>query len=481
MKKTLSIFTKLTYYILFVAILIAFNSCRADDLIIDVEEEETLENDSISREGLADWTEETHGSSTFPNYDIVFNQNEVLRFDITISSDNWELMQDDLDDNLGSTGTRPGGPPGGGGGITAVSDFDPVWVPCSVNFDDTEWYHVGIRYKGNSSLSTTYTSGIKKFAFKLDFDEFESDYPEIRDQRFYGFRQLNLKNNYDDPSLMREKVGSDLFLDYGLVSPQTAFCVIYVDYGNGPVYYGVYTLVEEVDDTVLDSQFGESTGNLYKPDGDAASFASGTYDEEEMEKKNNEDLYDYSDVNSLYTIINSSDRTNDTASWKAELNTVLDVDVFLKWLAANTTMQNWDTYGLMTHNYYLYNFSETGKLTWIPWDNNEALQEGKQSGAINMSLDEVGSYWPLIRYLANDEQYIERYKYFMLDFCEEIFEPARMSSLYDQYYDLLKEHAYAEIPGYTFLQSDASFDAGVETLKNHVTARNNAMESFLGL
>ena len=28
-------------------------------------------------------------------------------------------------------------------------------------------------------------------------------------------------------------------------------------------------------------------------------------------------------------------------------------------------------------NYYLYNNSDTSKLTWIPWDNNEALQDGK--------------------------------------------------------------------------------------------------------
>ena len=71
---------------------------------------------------------------------------------------------------------------------------------------------------------------------------------------------------------------------------------MYVDHGDGPVYFGLYTLVEEVDDTVLDTQFSDENGNLYKPDGDAASFAAGTYDEDEYVKKNNEDEADFYDV-----------------------------------------------------------------------------------------------------------------------------------------------------------------------------------------
>ncbi len=81
--------------------------------------------------------------------------------------------------------------------------------------------------------------------------------------------------------------------------------MVYVDHGSGPIYYGVYTLVEEVDDTVLESQFESGEGNLYKPDGTAASFAAGSYNESQMEKKNNEELGNYSDVYALYTAINS--------------------------------------------------------------------------------------------------------------------------------------------------------------------------------
>ena len=447
--------------------LAVLGACREVEL-----EEETGEI-VIDHSDLPDWTEETHGNNTEPDYQLVFDHGEVIRFDIEIDPDDWSDMQSDLASNLGSSGGRPGQTPG------ISSDYTPIWVPCSFQFEGTEWYHVGIRFKGNSSLQSSYQSGIGKLSFKLDFDEYEDDYPEITDQRFYGFRQLNLKNNYDDPSLMREKVASDLFRDFGLASPKTAFCVVYVDHGSGPIYYGVYTLVEEVDDTVLDSQFGSSSGNLYKPDGDAASFAANTYNESEMEKKNNEELADYSDVRALYEAINDASRSSDPESWKTGLNACFDVEVFLQWLASNTALQNWDTYGIMTHNYYLYNNPYNSLLTWIPWDNNEALQDGKQGGALSLSLREVGSNWPLISYLMDVTEYEEIYQAYLSEFIDGAFAPAGMTALYSQYYDLLRDYAYAESSPYTFISYDAAFDSAVEGLKGHVQQRHDAVVSYL--
>jgi len=421
--------------------------------------------DIIDMSDYADWTETTHSNLAEPNYSVVFKQNVVLRFDIKISSANWSKMQSDLAANLSSSA---GGPGGGGPVGTTTSDYE-----------HTEWYNVGIRYKGNSSLKSAYQSGNKKLSLKLDFDEFEADYPGIKNQRFYGFKQLNLNNNYDDKSLMREKIGADLFRQFGLASAQTTFCVIYLDNGTGPLYYGVYALVEEVDDTVLDSQFAKSSGNLYKPDGSAASFASGTYNTSQFELKTNEDSANYSDVKALYDIINSSTRTSNVEAWKTNLETVFNVDGFMKWLAANIVIQNWDTYGRMTHNYYLYNNPENNLLTWIPWDNNEAFQVGKQGGALSLALTEVGTGWPLIKYLVADDEYKQIYKTYLKQFIDEVFVPSKMISTYTSNYNLLKEYAYAEETGYTFIKSDAEFDQAVATLKTHVQSRSDAVNSFL--
>ena len=456
-------------------LLLVFSSCRKGDLISD---DEII----IDNADYADWTEETHGENAPLNFDVVFNQNEVLRFDIVIDSNDWAHMQADLAANISSTGGGPGGGgPGGGGpgGQTTVSEYVPIWVPCSFQFNDKEWYHVGIRFKGNSSLQSTYLSGNSKLSFKLDFDEFEDDYPAIKNQRFYGFKQLNLKNNYNDESLIREKVGADLFRQFGLASSQTAFCVVYVDYGSGPQYYGVYTLVEEVDDSVIKTQFAQSTGNLYKPDGTAATFANGSYNTSQMELKTNEELADYSDVLALYDAINSSLRTTDVETWKTNLESVFNVDVFLKYLAANNTIQNWDSYGLMPHNYYLYNNPDNGLLTWIPWDNNEAFQEGNNGGALSLSMSEVGSDWPLINYIIAQPEYEATYKAFLQKFITEVFVPTNMINTYTAYHELLKEYAYVEQSGCTFISSDAAFDNAIETLKTHVQSRNDAVNSYL--
>lgn len=448
--------------------MVFFSNCR---------KVEFTENELLTEIEIPDWSEETHGVNTSPDYGVVFPQNEVIRIDIKISADDWGTMQIDLAENISSNQGGPGGPPGGNAGDFA--DYTPVWVPSSVFYNGIEWYKVGIRYKGNSSLRSTYQAGINKLSFKLDFDQFEDEYPNITDQRFYGFKQLNLKNNFGDASLVREKVAADLFIEFGLASSQTTFCEVYVDFGSGPHYFGLYTLVEEVDDTVIDNFFSSETGNLYKPDGNAASFALGTYNNSEMEKKNNEDSADYSDVYTLYSVINDETRNSNPELWKTNLESVLDVNVFLKWLAANTVMQNWDTYGRMTHNYYLYNNPENDLLTWIPWDNNEALMDGKQGGALSLELTEVGNNWPLIRYIIDNEEYLAQYKDNISAFFNNAFTIEKMQALYDSYYLLLKDYAYAEQSGYTFINTDTDFDLAFQQLKTHVEERNSDVSNYL--
>lgn len=443
-------------------------SCRDDEAITEQKEEETTETKGIEI-STPDWTIATHSDSLPPNYDMVFKENEVIRIDLKIDATAWATMQADLKSNV-SGSSRPGG---------TLVEFDPVWVAGSVFYNGKEWYKVGIRYKGNSSLSSAYQSGISKLSFKLDFDQFESTYPAIKNQRFYGFKQLNLKNNFSDKAFIREKVAADLFREFGLASSRTSFCQVYVDNGTGSKYFGLYSLVEEVDDTVLDSQYADGSGNLYKPDGTAASFAANSFNESQMVKQTNEDLNDFTDVRTLYTVLNSSTRTSSPATWKTELEKSLDVDIFMKWLAANTTIQNWDTYGIMTHNYYLYNNPATGKLNWIPWDGNEAFQTGKQSGALALAMTSVSSSWPLIRYLIDVPEYKTKYKDYLKQFTTTVFTAEKLNALYTSYYNLLKESAYAETSGYSFLSSKTEFDSAISTLKTHASGRVSAVNSYL--
>lgn len=438
-------------------------------------------------EGLADWSASTHGSIISPNYSEVFNSNEVHRIDIKIDSEYWEIMTGNLDDLYGgsSSSAKPPIPPSGGGAPTNTMGGEtgnPVYVPCSIFWNDIEWYYVGVRYKGNSSLSSAYSSGINKLPLRLEFDHFDDDYPQITGQSFYGFTQLTLSSNYDDKSLMREKTAADLFREFGVPAPYTSFCRVYVDYGDGPIYFGLYTLVEVVFDTMLENQFGSDDGNCYKPEGSGATFADGTFNTDDFTKKTNETDADWSDIETLFEVLHNDSRSSNPEQWKTDIEAVFDVDGFLKWLAVNTTIQNWDTYGVMNHNYYLYHDPTDDLIKWIPWDNNEAFHDGKMQGALSVGLTEVTGEWPLISFIMEQEEYVNIYKAYLIEFTTTVFESSKMQSTYQEQYNLIEQYvtgADGELKEYTFLTSSSDFSTALSELKSHVSQRKSVVDSYV--
>lgn len=276
----------------------------------------------------------------------------------------------------GFAGMRPGG--GGGGGALEFSEEDPIYRPATITFEGQTWNYVGIRYKGNSSLRASWGRTLK-MPFRFDFDEFESEYPEIKNQRFFGFKRLTFSSGFSDNSLIREKMAADIFRKAGLPSAQTAFYRVYLDYGSGSKYLGLYTMVEAPDTPMLAAQFKNATGNLYKPSGNGAKFV--TFDQKSFPKKSNETTSNWQDIQNVFSALHAS-RSN-PEQWRTGLEKVFDVEGFLKWLATNTLIQSWDTYGRMAHNYYLYNDPSDGLIHWIPWDNNMALSgSGRPDGAM---------------------------------------------------------------------------------------------------
>ena len=122
---------------------------------------QAIQNFINSGGGLADWTDATHGPNASPNYNIVFNQNEVQRLDIVIEPDYWEVMQSDLDALMAASGT-------------GFTDESPIYVPCQMYHNGKQWYDVGIRYKGNSSLKNAYQQGNGKLPLRIEMNHFEN-------------------------------------------------------------------------------------------------------------------------------------------------------------------------------------------------------------------------------------------------------------------------------------------------------------------
>jgi spore coat protein H len=454
------------------------SGCREDPLGLD---------ESTGRLN-PDWTEATHGRVS-PAYSVVFPQDSVNRIEITMTAAGWASVRADMvrlwGFDFGSGGAGPGG---GGGGFPAI---EPAYIPVTVRFNGKQWTDVGYRLKGNSSLSSAWRQGNYKLPFRLNFDRFEDSIPDIDNQRFYGFKELSMSSGFGDNSLIREKVAADIFNLAGIPAARTALYSVYVDFGQGLKYAGVYVMVEVIDDTMVDDRFGADDGNIYKPESRFQTFVA-----TQFEKKNNELVADYSDVQSLITALNNPLRTTDPARWRAGLEAALDVDHFLRWLAVNNAMVNWDTYGAIAHNFYLFDHPARD-LVWIPWDHNQSLSgspgiKGTTTGgpggggagpgrALSLTMNEVNATWPLIRYLADEPVYFERYRAHMKTFREEVFTEARMNALFEKYHAMAAPFAVGpsgEQPGYTYLQGPAAFTGALELLRAHVRARRALVAQF---
>jgi spore coat protein H len=466
--------------------------CLLSQVLISCEKKFALPDDtdglSASPDSVrynSDWTFATHGNSK-PDYPAVFPQESVNRIEISMTLNQWNSIRANMKLLFGSDfGTNPAG--GGGPDLRSV---EADYVDILLKYNNKSWKNVGFRLKGNSSLKRAWGSGIYKLPFRLNFDEFEDTYPGIKNQHFYGFKELSFSPGFSDQSLIREKITPDIFRLAGIAAARTAFYRVYIDFGSGLKYCGVYTAVELPDDNMIKDQFGEEKGNIYKPESKLANFIRTEFD-----KKNNEAEADYTDVQAFITNLKSNLRTGDAAQWRSNLESVFDVHYFIKYLAVNNAIVNWDSYGNMAHNYYLY-YHSVRKLTWIPWDHNEALNgspgitetvavpggNGMDHTALSLSMNEVSSSWPLIRYLADDPVYMAEYKADLKWFNDNVFTENAMKNLADKNNSMISpfvEGEEGEKPGYTYLTGSNSFSNSLSDLKMHILKRRTLITGYV--
>lgn len=459
---------------LFTAMLLFLISCKKDN-----ETDNYTINDTVMFN--PDWTFTSHGKADC-NYDIVFPQDKVNTIEIYLGKDLWDDINDDMEEICGYGFGKSSGP----GMITGA---EAAYVDPLIKFNGKQWKNVGFRLKGNSTLSVSWGQGIYKLPFRLNFDKFEDQHSAITNQHFYGFKELSFSPGFKDPSLIREKLTSDIFRMAGIAVARTAFYKVYIDFGDGLKYCGVYTAVELPDDNMLKDQMGEDDGNIYKPE---SSFL--TFKQDDFEKKNNETENDYSDVTAFITALNDPLRTSDAAQWRINLEKTFNGDHFLKYLAINNAIVNWDSYGVMAHNYYLYNHP-TGHLMWIPWDHNEAMigtpgitgtatggPPGQNHTPLSLSMNEVSGQWPLISMIRDDEVYFSKYKTYLKWFNEDFLQQAAIGSMIDKYHEMISNFVTGdekeEFP-YSSLQSANDFNTSVTQLKNHFTARSGLISSYV--
>jgi hypothetical protein len=146
-------------------------------------------------------------------------------------------------------------------------------------------------------------------------------------------------------------------------------------------FWGIYTMIERVDRKFLANRFGQDAkdGNLYKAShaqrgpmdlvyyGDSIEDFPTQNGQYAYGKMTNEEEADYSDIVHLTRVIDGQSYPTPEDFTKA-LESVFNVDAFLRYMAVVDATMNWDIYPYTGNNFYLFHNPLTDKFEWIPWD-----------------------------------------------------------------------------------------------------------------
>jgi spore coat protein CotH len=215
------------------------------------------------------------------------------------------------------------------------------YLAATFQWEDVTVDSVGVKFKGNSSFQIL----SNKKSLKIDFNRFTDD------QTFLELKKLNLNNCFKDPTFLREKLMIEIINQY-VPSIRCSYARVYLN----DHYWGLYTLVEQVDKTFCQSRFGSGEdGNLYKGDPHGTLRWQGTDPEpyrQNYEKVTNEDEDDWADLIDLIDILNNTP----LESLDDSLGSRFQLVEWLKFIAVNNFLVSLDSYLGSGHNYFLYPF-----------------------------------------------------------------------------------------------------------------------------
>ncbi len=162
----------------------------------------------------------------------LFDTSRILQVDIQMEEGKWEEM--------------------------LANAMAEEYVSCNVEINGQTLYNVGIRPKGNTSLSAIASDPeTDRYSLKLEFDHY------VDGQTCLGLDKLILNNNYADATSRKEAIVYDMYQYLGADASLYNYAQVSV---NGE-YWGVYLALEAVEDSFMLRNFGAENGELYKPEG----------------------------------------------------------------------------------------------------------------------------------------------------------------------------------------------------------------------
>ncbi len=249
------------------------------------------------------------------------------------------------------------------------SIYDNVWSDeyqrCSMRWRnsiiDTTVHDVGIRVRGNTSRTA-----IKK-SWKLSFNTF------VPGRKFRGLEKINLNGEHNDVSIIRSYLAWNLYREMRVPSPRAHHARLKIN--GGDRVEGVQIHIEQIDEELVQAWFANKDSSLYKcrykgeradlrwvapGTGDAYKYLGGgeTYEEKNLVDSDYEDLAAFIDF-----ILGSSD-----SEFATQLGERFSLDNFLRAMAVDVVIGNWDNYWFGANNYYLYLNMDSGRFEYLPYD-----------------------------------------------------------------------------------------------------------------
>ncbi len=357
--------------------------------------------------------------------------------------------------------------------LVAYYPLDKMMM-ASITIDGTLMDSIGVQLKGNSSYSSY--PGVKK-SMKIGFDEYVS-------QKFDGLKKINLNNSFKDPTMMREKIMLDFCRRNNIPAPRCTYARVFL---NG-TYWGLYTMVEQVNKTFLSDRFGNNDGNLFKGDpqgslqwygNSPASYYS------KYELKTNETANNWTDLVHLIDKINNTS----AADFYDSVETILDTWTFIDVWAANILFANLDSYQGSGHNYYLYHDTIGNRFKFITWDVNEVFgnfQSVPYPDIETMSvlyIPNPSTSRPLMNNMLLNNTYKNNYISRLCYFASDDFTTTHLYSVIDSIADAIRTDVYAD-PNkmYTNVQFENNIntnEGNTPGLKSFISNRRDALMNEL--
>jgi spore coat protein CotH len=172
----------------------------------------------------------TVSGADLPYVNKLFTTDIVHTIDISVDENDWDTMIKD-----------------------ALAE---QYIECNVTIDGNTVTGVGIRPKGNSSLSMIANSNSDRYSFKIEFDHY------VKGQTYYGLDKLALNNIAQDDTYLKDYVSYRMMNAFGADGPLCSYIYITV---NGKEW-GLYLAVEGVEKSFAEREYGLDYGNIYKPE-----------------------------------------------------------------------------------------------------------------------------------------------------------------------------------------------------------------------